>query len=57
MKAYSRTQAGAGENVLGIRVSNRVPDEVKKAEELWSLLQANNLRAGIKLHSRVKEKP
>jgi hypothetical protein len=48
------------ENVLGIRVSKKVPGELEKANELAACLQAGGFRqVGIELHSRkmVDAKP
>ena len=41
------------ENVLTVRVSNRVPGERQRAERLYALLQATNFqKAGVLLHPR-----
>lgn len=45
------------ENVLAIRVGKNGTEEAKRADQLWSLLQASNFRqVSIKLHSRNKDK-
>jgi hypothetical protein len=51
MKAAKQPQVQ--ENVLAIRVSNRVAGERERAEKLWGLLQATNFRqVGVTLHNK-----
>jgi hypothetical protein len=51
MKAAKQPQVQ--ENVLAIRVSNRVAGERQRAEKLWGMLQATNFRqVGVTLHNK-----